>query len=274
MDFAQENALWQHIQQQSDATEQTRQLLEMARLLLERAASNTETIASLDSDELTDFFLEYQGVGKLSAQFLQTALPVLDEAYQGTDFEQQLQDLQQQLHDCTQHGQAGLQQLKQLQQLRVELQQQQAGYQQQQIDIQQLEQQTQQLQSVLVQLQHAPQQAEAAIKSSEQQQEAALQGLVTLIPQVVQLIQANRASYQHHFAANQAISDALQATPSLTDISHYTATLNGYSAQLQELLDQFDQTLTQVVSMEEKQRHLLRELRDPRPSLTHPESEE
>lgn len=273
MDFSQENDLWQQLQTTSEIEDQRQQLLEMARLLIERATPNTTAFEALESDVLTDLFLEYQGIGQITGNFLQTALPRLEAAYQGTEFEQQLKTLQTDLQHYQQRYHSLQQQLQQLQDTETELKQQKAHCQQTQIDVKQLQQNAEHLQTELEQLQQTPAEAEAAVRDSEQQQAAALQAIVAAIPRLVRLIEASRASYQHHFTANETITAALNAQPSLTDIARYTDKISELSPQLQELLTEFDAALRHIVLAEEKHRHLLRELRDPKPTLTRPDEE-
>lgn len=97
MDLQQENAHWQLLQMEQDPLQQRLKLVEMAKLLLEKApAANTEW-TKCNSDDLTDLFLEYQAAGEYIRHFFQAALPYIDPEYKGQSFEKQLQTLHEQI---------------------------------------------------------------------------------------------------------------------------------------------------------------------------------
>ncbi|OUD13292.1 hypothetical protein [Thioflexithrix psekupsensis] len=272
--FTQENDLWQQLQKNTDPTDQQRQLLEFIRLLLEQSQCSPTEISQLDHDDLTDLFLEYQGIGKITADFLREGLPFLDPSYQGQDFEQQLHRLQQELQDFLNKNQQLQQAILPLQQLSTELQQQQAHYAAQEEELHHLRRYIAQLEQQQQQAQRAPEQIAQLRQQATQESMQALQTLLRDWLELMTVIKENAHHYQAHYQANQNIHQALQQLPELNELGMDLTRLGEMSAQLNTLLGDYDRHLNEIMAMEEKHRQLLRALREPRANLTRPEDEE
>ena len=101
--FRQTNELWQDIQQEKSKNQKRLKMLEMAKLLIEYADLDDSLLNELSkSDELTDFFLEYQNIGNFSANFFKRALPHLEEELVNGDFQTQIEELEKELSNIDQ----------------------------------------------------------------------------------------------------------------------------------------------------------------------------
>ena len=262
-DFSQEQDLWQSIINNTDAASQS-----LAHLLLQQA--NTVTPAAIDSEDLTDLFLEYQNVAIQCRDFLQNALPHLEESYRGQDFETQLQNLRIELDALIVQAQQSQQQLAELRQLETQLREQQQNSNALQVDVQQLQTNLQQLQTQTAEL---PSSFDDLIANAEQQHEQAAIRLLQSLPPIVELISQNQQTYQTHFETNQRLVEALRRDAQFHNISSQAERLQRVQQTLQQQLQAFDGLLLEMVESAEKQRSVLRELREPQTSIALPEEE-
>ncbi|OQY55345.1 MAG: hypothetical protein DRR08_24130 [Candidatus Parabeggiatoa sp. nov. 2] len=259
--FSQENDLWQAIQTQTDAKEQRRQLVEMARLLLERANISPDKLAQLDYDDITDLLLEYQGTAEQTENFFQTALPHIDPEYQGQPFEQQIQTLQQTLSDTRADIARIREQQKTLSEKRATLEQNKATLNEEVNQLTQLKPQIETLEQNIAQLkvqletlrQHEEQLKQLAEDSEPFQQEA-ITAIIEAIPNIVTLIKANQEIFQNHFAENARIGEAMQQIEDKTsEITTHTDKIATLSKNIKASLQEFETELQHLIEIRERQ---------------------
>ncbi|ALG69183.1 hypothetical protein [Beggiatoa leptomitoformis] len=262
-DFTQENALWAQLQTQTAPNKQRQQLLEMARLLLLHAQMDTATTTQLATDDLTDLFLEYQMIGETIAQFLQKSLPFLDPDYRGQAFEQELQALQEKLAQDKAQARTLQNQLQTLREEQTQLtqtvQQQQAIEQ----EVQTLTTNIAKLKQELSYLQQRPARLTALAESSIQLYQEAQQAIIDAIPQIMNLVQANKELYKKHFKANQQIMDAMQLPNITEEISSPVQKIAQVTQAIEKNLQTFDQQLQSLILTNETQLRESRQLREP-----------
>jgi len=255
--FSQENDLWQAIQAQTDAKEQRRQLVEMARLLLERASMSSDEIAQLNYDDTTDLLLEYQGTAEQTERFFQNALPHIDPEYQGQPFEQQLQTLQQTLSDTCAKVTRIREQQKALseEQARLKAEQTTLDKEVKQLSrikpqVEQIEQNLSELKEQLETLRQHEAQLKQLAEDSEPFQQEAITAIIKAIPNIVALIKANQEIFQNHFAKNARIGEAMQHIEDKTsEITTHTDTMARLSKEIDASLQEFDKELQQLIEI-------------------------
>ena len=100
--FRQTNELWQDIQDEKTPDIKRLKMIEMAKLLLKYASLTDDDLTSLTrSETLTDFFLEYQEIGKATASFFKNTLPHLEPELIESDFQTEIEANEKELSDIT-----------------------------------------------------------------------------------------------------------------------------------------------------------------------------
>ncbi len=97
LDFNQERDLWDALQTSENPSEQHLFLVQLARLLLNKSNGLTTPLASFSSDEIVGLMIEHQNVASTINVFLSASIPLLDQEYQGTTFQEKLLFLQKEL---------------------------------------------------------------------------------------------------------------------------------------------------------------------------------
>lgn len=250
--FSQENDLWQALQAQTDLKKQRHQLVEMARLLLERARINPDDIAQLDYDDVTDLLLEYQGTAEQTANFFQQALPFIDPEYKDQPFEQQLQTLQQTLSDTCADITRFSEQNTHLSEQKTQLDQEIKRLTELKPQVETLEPNVLKLKEQLKTLQQSEQRLKQLADDAEPFHQEAITAVIESIPNIVTLIKANQEIFQNHLAENARIGEAMQEI-STAEIADHTDKMATLSKNLSASLQEFDQELKNVIEIGEKQ---------------------
>jgi len=247
MEFQQENDLWQRVQNETNPMEQRLLMVEMVKLLLEKADMEPSEITLYDRDELTDLFLEYQEAGGYMTGFFEKALPNLDPEYKGKPFETQLQQLQEQISTAITKSETVLKQLRQWQDeeknLNTEIERLETI--QSQADI--LERNIKQLGEYNNSLLPNIKRYEQLESTSQNLYEEIQKALLDAIPRMIELLKENFDVHREHFDENEKIREAFAQVKNLPDLAANTFEINKLSRNIDEQLQRFDDLLATFI---------------------------
>jgi chromosome segregation ATPase len=253
-DFYQENDLWQALQAETEPFQQHQQLVEMARLLLERANSIEHDFTQLVPDDLTGLLIEYKGTALQVNTFFQKSLPHIDPEYKGEPFEQKLQTLQQTLSETCKEIERIREQNTMMSEQQAQLDKKIDTLTQLKPQIETLEDNISQLKTQLEQLKPHQEHFEQLANKSEQLNQEVITSIIESIPNIVALIKTNQEIYQNHFVVNAQTGEAMQHIEEKTsEIATHTDKIATLSKDISASLQDFDRELQHLIEIGDKQ---------------------
>ncbi len=262
MDLQQENAHWQALQSEQDPLQQRIKLVEMAKLLLEKALADNPDWARCDSDDLTDLFLEYQASGEHISQFFQAALPYLDPEYKGQPFEQQLQTLHEQIANTiaqaariVEQNQQWFAEQKHLQQEIEQLTTTQNAADELETNLRELRQQFETLQPQVARIKELGNES-----ATLHEQISTL--LTQAIPEIIEVLRKNYALYRTHLHENArigtAVADFSTQLSDLGEVAQHGKEIGDIVQTVTPQLARLDELLARFIAEEENRRKAIR----------------
>ncbi|MCP4696629.1 MAG: hypothetical protein GY862_07245 [Gammaproteobacteria bacterium] len=257
MQLEQENELWQSILAQTDSDRQRIQLVEMAKLLLEKAALPKADMSAYDDDDLIDLLLEYQLAGNSLKDFFEYALPYLDPAEEG-EFERQLQELKQNIARAVSECDRITAQRKEWQEQESSLQAETARLEETKVQADSLARNLDELRQRLTELTPEQERLEKLSADAKDLHSEIVPVILKILPRLVELLRDNHDIYTTHFLENKRIADALAKLDELSEMADQVRQMERLGNEVDGQLRRFDETLSRLVIFAENKRNTLK----------------